>query len=146
MIHKTDLRIGNLILNKQTNSVFEVTSLGVDDLVVCEYKNPSNSGITTYDSIVGIPFSRQNLNDSKWFEKDGEPNYYIFWGNNPAVTGPIEGLLNIEFPYDNSTLARVWTHYDSSKEHKPGTATTMEYWHQLENFVFALTGKEIKSL
>ena len=146
MISKTDLRIGNVVLDAVTKTVFVINSIGIDTLTVSEYNNPNNSGIATYDSIIGMPFSKAYLNTKKWFEKEGELNYFVFWGKNPAVTGPIEGLLDIEFPYDNSSLARVWTHYDSSKEHNPGTATTMEYWHQLQNFVYELTGKEIGDL
>lgn len=146
MISQTDLRIGNLVLDKDTNTIFEITSLNIDTLTVCEHTNPNNSGATTYDSIIGLPFSRQMLNKNKWYEKDNKLNFYFFLGYNPATTGPIEGLLDIEFPYDNSHLARVWTNSDSQKEYNQGIATIIEYWHQLQNFVYGITGKEIKDL
>lgn len=144
MLKNTDLRVGNYFSYK--GDVFEVNIIEADAVVGTSRAN-GGRGTFPYTDIDGVPFSRGILEAHGWAGVPAKGNnYYAFTGKSPVKLGGIAGLLDIEFPYDNGPMARVWTFQDRTKEYDPGTATMLQYFHELQNLIFGLLVVELVDL
>lgn len=125
-LKRQELRLGNLI--EHGGEVYSISAYS-DDMVSLD--NENTTGFTAIKNIKPIPLTED------WLGKFGFENGgydLLFWE---------KGNIEICGSYIDGNGGFAWNWYDSNLLDGKHNQIEVQYVHQLQNLVFALTGEEL---
>lgn len=128
MINPKELRIGNYLIHTKTDNIWSVDSVGSDGIVYINYKGSRIYIELNYlDPIPITPELLDRLGSEAQFEIGHEEDGPYRWTLNSGM------YQDFCFRFDDGVICEL---HDME--------LPIKYIHQLQNLVFALTGKELK--